>query len=215
MVCGAMKKVNMALCASLLTAFADGASAQVSRVTSRMALGGDLTIDWHAFGADGRTASTPVSRRFGAEKVTLASSSGSMVVRREGTTWHGDFLPGQYLMTQPYPSDTFQVAFSPPVMAVGTQIDPGSQQGSDAQYTGYFVARIRAYGVKGDYLGMVQRASTADANETGSARFLGVRSAGQPIGYVSLMVSGVTPGFSEEGDLAVNQMDVVMRAGGE
>jgi hypothetical protein len=203
-----MITTKILLSSALLVACVFGASAQVTKVTSRAALAGNLSIDWREFGKDGQFISTPFSRHFGHQKVTLGSSSGGLILRREATTWHGDFLPGQYLMTQPYQSDNFLISFSPPVMALGTQIDPGSQQGSEPPYTGYFVARLCLFGTKGNFLGLVQRSSTADANETGSARFLGARSV-EPIGYVSLLVSGVTTGFKVEGDLAANQMDVV------
>ena len=194
-------------------AFAVGpARAQVTKVGSRQALAGNVAIDWHKFGPDGSFVSTPKSRHFGNLKVTLASSSGGLLLRREGTTWHGDFLPGQFLLSQPYQSDNFLVSFSPPVSAVGTQIDPGDQQNGQPPYTGMFVARLCLYGPSGNFLGMVQTTSTANANEDGSARFIGARSAGERIGTVSLLVSGVTPGFTVEGDLAANEMDVVLPA---
>ena len=182
----------------------------MTKVGSRAALAGNVTIEWFQFGKDGAFVSTPLSRRYGDLKVTLGSSSGGLLIKREGTRWTGDFIPGQFLMTQPNQSDNFIVSFSPPVTAVGTQIDPGSQSGSTPPYTGAFTARLCLYGVGGAFLGTVQTAGMANAAEDGSARFIGARSTGAPIAYVTLQVSGVTPGFSVEGDLAANRMDVFL-----
>ncbi len=205
-----MEKHTLAFCLALCFGMVGNAEAQISKVNSRAALAGNTTVEWFAFGKDGGFVSTPLSRHFGAVKVTVASSSGGLILQREGTTWHGDFIPGQFLLTQPYQSDNFLVSFSPPVLAVGTQIDPGNQQNGHPPYIGRFTARLCLYGAQGAYLGTVATTSNANAAEDGSAHFIGARSAGEPIGRVSLLVSGVTAGFSVEGDLAANQMDVVV-----
>ncbi len=181
------------------------ASAQIVQVGSRAALGSDLVVNWQQFGKDGGFLSTPVMRRFGPQQVSVSSSSGQLLLKREGTTWHGDFVPGQYLLDQPYQSDSFSVSFNPPVKAVGTQIDPGSSTG----FSGNFAGLLTFYGMTGNMLGSVQIMSTADAKQTGHAAFIGARSLSAPIRYVTLQVSGVSPNFTIEGDLAINQMDVV------
>ena len=197
-----------ALIACLAAAPILPASAQITLVTTRDAIDSDLAVDWQVFGKDGGFLSTPVSHQFGPQMVSLSSSSGGLVIRREATTWTGDFKPGQYLLTQPYQSDNFILSFSPPVTALGTQIDPGGQQSNKSAYVGRFIARLCLYGEGGTFLGTVTQTSSANAAETGAARFIGARSAGAPISYASLLVSGVTPGFTVEGDLAVNQVDI-------
>lgn len=196
------------VCASVL-AIVHQAPAQITKVANREALKANTSIEWFAFGADGGFLSTPVSQNFGILSVQLASSSGGLVIAREGTSWKGDFTTGQYLLTQPYASDNFLVSFSPGVSAVGTQIDPGHQQGNSQPYTGPFTARLCLYDTHGTFLGSVQANGTAGTGADNSAKFIGARSAGAPIGLVSLQVSGITPGFTIEGDQAANRMDVV------
>ncbi len=197
----------MGLSLVLLAPFAE---AKVTRVPTRAALAANAEMRWQAFGQDGSALSTPETRRRGALTVTIGSSSGILFVRREGTSWHGDFKPGQFLLAEAYPSDNFILSFSPPIIGLGARIDPGAQAGGGPPYTGRFRARMCLFSPSGRFLGEVEKSGNATVAEDGSASFLGARSDGVRIGYVLLWVSGLTKGFAQEGDLAIDRLGVVL-----
>ncbi len=201
-----MSRFHAIACMFAASLLAQHASAQINLVKSRDALKSNASVEWFAFGGDGAFISTPVTENFGIEQVTVSSSSGELLVKREGTSWQGDFIPGQYLLTEPFVSDSFLISFSPPVTGLGMQIDPGS---SNPPFKGSFTARLCFYDVNDKFLGSVQSQAQAGTGENNTAKFLGARSAGAPISLVRVQVAGVTPGFSVEGDLAINRMDLV------
>jgi hypothetical protein len=161
-------------------------------------------IDWSSFGSPGTTISTPTSFAAGAETVTIGSSSGTALLRQQGTDFTGNFAPGDALLSLPDgdKSDAFDVQFGgAPVNGLGAQIDPVSG------YTGAFTGVLKLYGSGGVFLGQVSVAGDATDAADGSAVFLGASSS-IPIEYAVFFVDEGAPFFPLEGDLAINQLSL-------
>jgi hypothetical protein len=185
----------------IIAGYGASAHASVVQVTSRSDLSGP-TFDFGSFGAPGTFISTPESEPGGPGAVTVASSSGSLYVKQEGTDWNGNFAVGNNLLAQADDdrSDSFVISFAgAPVYGVGTQIQPASQ------YYGPFTAEMELFGTGGADLGTVTADGTSTTAQDNSAPFIGATST-MPIAYVEFLVSTGYPGFPTEGDLAINEL---------
>jgi hypothetical protein len=185
------------------------ANATVSQVSSRAGLSG-TTFDWSTFGGAGTAISTPASEPGAAGTVGVASSVGEMLIRQEGTDFTGNFAPGATLLSLADfdRSDTFIVSFTDSgasaVLGVGAQIEPVSG------FTGAFIAYLDLYSASNALLGEVSINGTATTAGDNSAPFLGAISDSGPIAYVEFSVYTAYPGFAQEGDLAINDLSLLV-----
>lgn len=184
--------------------------AAVTQVFSRSALPSG-TFDWSAFGPTGTGISTPDFRPGGVNTVGVASSSGSMLLRQEGTDFTGNFAPGDNLLTLDDfdRSDNFIVSFTDSalfhVVGIGTQIQPVSG------FTGAFTGILDLFSASNVLLGQVTVSGNSTTAEDNSAVFIGAIS-GSTIDHAIFSVSTGLAGFPIEGDLAINQLNLLIEA---
>lgn len=201
-----MHKRTLALAAVAMVGIASSVPAQAGIIAepTRAQLGGNYTVNWNQFGADGAGLSTPVFEPVGPESVSVASSSGALQVRRQGSDWNGNFAPDDYLLFQPNLSDSFIVAFSTPVSAVGTQIQN--------DIYGAFTGIMDFYNSSNVLLGEVTVSGDSTAAADNSAVFIGGQSTSADISYVTFLTDDNNPTFPVHGDLAINQLDFQLDA---
>ncbi|GGF12267.1 hypothetical protein GCM10011611_17330 [Aliidongia dinghuensis] len=192
-------KILIPIVLAALGAFVEPAYASIIAEPSRLALGGNYTVDWSLFGSDGAGLSTPVFETVGPETVSVASSSGALDIMKQGTDWNGNFAPGDNLLYQPNLSDSFTVAFATPVSAVGTQIQN--------QVFGAFTGIMDFFNSSNTLLGEVTVAGDSTSAGDNSAVFIGGQSTANDISYVMFLTNDNRPGFPVHGDLAINQLD--------
>ncbi len=185
------------------------AQAGVTQVFSRSALPSS-TFDWSLFGPPATGISTPEFQSNGAVTVGVASSSGSMLIRQEGTDFTGNFAPNDNLLTlaDDDRSDTFIVSFTNTplfrIVGMGAQIQPVSG------FTGPFTGILDLFSASNALLGEVTVNGNSTTAEDNSAPFLGAIS-GTPIDYALFWVATGFPGFPREGDLAINDLSLLIQ----
>lgn len=180
------------------------ASASITQVSSRAALGANLFIDWSAFPPP---VVTPTSALIGGQMVTLGSSQGQLCRHTQGGDYFGGFAAGEQLLSDGGSmSDSFIVRFGTAVGAAGTQIQRHSALGAFTAYMEFFAADDTLL----DTI-MVNGMGTNAGD--GSADFIGGVSSGYDIAYLKFWVDTPTTALLPErsGDLLINRLDVAMR----
>lgn len=160
--------------------------------TSRHAFGGDDSIDWGTLGATTGTSGTVLSNPFpttlstrGLVSVTGVQPLGFFTRVDEGINWHGDFAPGDQLLTTGSNTGPVTITFSKPVFGAGVQLQ--------MLPLGGYIASLTAL----DSTGTVLASITANATSTdpgladNSAPFLGVRMPSAQI--AKIQVSCIVP----------------------
>ncbi len=187
------------------------AQASLIQVANRAALGTSLTVPWTVFGTVGTAVSVYDQAQVSTETVRINSSSGLLYVTQQGNGFNGDFATNDVLLLQPNPDDGELVGFTPPVSALGFNIDPSN-------YTGTFTAIIAAYDASDTLLGVTSISGTASGSGAGTAPFLGVTSTGSPISFFNLgLVELGNPSVSQFtlagqpvlGNIAINEVSIV------
>lgn len=168
--------------------------------------GRHILVDWSSFGPAGTIISTPDTRAFptgaGPEYVGVSSSQGALAIHQEGVDYTGDFLPGEYLLTDAgSQSDSFVIHFNPGVLAFGFQVDPHYITGP---WTGSIKLDVH-YGLT------IPISGIANDAEDGSAPFIGFVNNRPGINSVTVTINQTDPGLPQRaGALAINMMDVIV-----
>src|SRR5215471_3423538 len=176
-----------------------GASASIIQETTAAGLGANFSVDPSAYDADGASLSTPVFATVGPESIGVASSSGTLLIRKTGVDWAGGFANGANLIFQPNQSDTTIVSFATPVKGVGTKVE------SDA--FGPYTAYMDLFDASNNLLGEVTVSGTSVGTPDDSIPYLGALSDTADISYVMFWVNVGDPLFAKQGDLAFTTVD--------
>lgn len=147
---------------NLPTAHADS----LALITSPVA--GSDTVNWSQLGAPGSTvASSFTATSNGGITVNGTIENGPGGVMQQGTTWGGNFSPGEYLLwTSVNGNGPLDLSFSQPLSSSGAQIETDT--------FGSFTAQINAYNGS-TLLGSFTEDGNSNSNHDGSAIFLGVQ----------------------------------------
>ena len=174
-------------------------------VTSRSDLPANETLDWSGFGSlDTEISGAGSLTTLSGLVVTVSQPEYAFGLALEGLSpfstggWKGDFLPGQYLLSNTNSPFAITLSFSQPIFGAGVQIEPGQE----VQLSIGFTAYVTAYNGT-TVLGQFSTTGTRTINEDGSAPFLGVRSDIAEI--TSLTYRVVVPSnVPSTGDLGMN-----------
>jgi hypothetical protein len=199
-----MGDVNMRkLSAATLFALATLAVAEpaLAVVTVWNGTGSNGTINWGQLGPETTVvpSGSGVSSTNGVN-ATVTDSYQNMQVLQEGSTWFGNFAPGDFLLysniaDDPFHDETMTITFATAVQAAGAQIT--------SNFYGPFVARILTNdGSFFDIPGVM------DGNEDNSAPFLGAISD-------SANITGITFSMQVNGGagFAINDLRLLAGAG--
>lgn len=192
----AIRKASIILVTTALcTAYA---SASLTLVTSRAAIGATDSINWSSLGstfthvADGTIGSTVNGMNF-----SVTGLGQGFERRDESNGWLGNFTPGDALLWTTTDPQPMALTFAQSVMAVGANIS--------ADYFGAFTAHIEAFDGIGTDLGGFDLAGNNQPTEDGSAVFLGVMSTAGDIQKVVFTVP-VTTGTNN--DFSINSVSL-------
>ena len=162
----------------------------INAVMNRLDMPATETLDWSAFGPafEGITSNSSVTTSSGLF-VTVSQPGYSLQVRQENSVgldggWNGDFLPGQYLLTNWNSPNPVTISFSMPIFGAGMQIEPGQVQDRRAP----FIAFVTAYNGN-TVLGQFSTNGTESYAHDNSAPFLGVQSSTATITSLTYRVS--------------------------
>lgn len=203
-----MGLTKIALSASSLLIISVYASASLTLVTSRAALGATDLIDWGQFGPnlssvpDGSIGLTNSGVGF---KLSGNGTGFTQIDERsDGFGWSGNFLPGEHLMwTTQDNTKPLDITLAATAMGLGAQIQ--------ANFYGDFTAHIEAFDglnqdlggfdVNGNSNGLVDGSGTED----GSAIFIGVSS---DVANISRVEFTVPVAVALTNDFAINQVSL-------
>ena len=193
----------------LVAATATGlASASVIGVTDPGALGANDVIDWGQLGASGTALSSPadVTSDNGLNAIAATDDGNGLIRLDEDNGWGGNFSPGDRLLNN-NSGNLFPltISFALPIFGAGANIQ------MDAQ--GAFTAQIEAFnGVTS--LGTFTEDGISNANDDGSAIFLGILDDTQEITSIVFTLSASAPASN---DFAINalQLSDTTSPGGE
>ena len=187
---------------NLITAMVLGAAAPAQASTvgiiSASSLGTTDSFDWTQLGLNSGTitgSQNVVSS--GGIQGTISSAGNSFQVLQESTSWQGNFTPNMVVLWDNGvgPDITFTIAN--PAKGFGAEIDP--------DFNGNFTAQITAYGSGGNALGSFTENGVANANDDGSAIFIGIADANADIAKVQFVL---TDAASSPNDFAIGTLDV-------
>lgn len=184
------------------------ADAALLPISTRTALGADISVDWGVFGSSGALLNTPDQRTVPPVTVVASSSQGQLSRLDEGAGYRGGFTAGERLLTDGgSQSDSFSLRFPTPIMGFATQVDPHYQLGA-------FTGSVVVYSTSFAPLGTFAFSGTANDAQDGSAPVVGVLSDAADIGRVEFRIDqdraigGILP---YSGAVAINRFDI--RAG--
>jgi PEP-CTERM motif len=166
-------------------------------VTSRAALSGTDFFDWGVLGPSFTVVPDPFDLLSvgGTTTAAVLNPLGNIERRNEGSSWIGNFAPGDELIwTQN--SGYLSIVFDNPVLGAGAQFQPDSY--------GAFTAQIDVYDPFGGFITNFTLAGNSTANGDNSAIFLGVLDTSASIGRIDYSVS-----LAPLEDFAINQLDIV------
>lgn len=172
-----LRAAVMALCVA-----ASSAGAAVIQVNS---LSADTVLDWSSLGGDQTDLGASAS-------LGLASVSGApaFALFETGTTFNGDFLPGQIVLSHfdllggNPSSGAFDIVFSSAIQGFGTQLQAGA--------FGSFNGLLEVFNSANSLLASFNLAGSNNGNGDGSALFAGVLSDALDISRVR--ISGLGDG---------------------
>ncbi|MBL8822882.1 MAG: hypothetical protein JNJ77_09870 [Planctomycetia bacterium] len=195
----------------LLSAPASLTWAQISLVTSRLALGGTDFIDYSVLGPSGTIVPSIVSVQSNQGATVFISQGMQFTFLRldQGDGWNGNFTFGDRLLyTNRTNADiraSISWSFDRPLTAFGLNIQPN--------FLDSFVARIDFYSSQTvGFIGSVTAAGTSTNAGDGSALFIGGLSGSSATNFTSVEVQLVGVGFGPISNFAVNQTDFTRTA---
>ncbi|MBA2436630.1 MAG: hypothetical protein H0V54_16380 [Chthoniobacterales bacterium] len=194
------KKVVLSL--AFVVAFATIASqlqAVPVFVGSRAALNGNDFIDWGAAGPEFTVLASPftIPTNLGMT-ATVSTSNGTNLERRDqGSSWSGNFAPGDPLIWNQDAGGDIVVNFGMGVFGVGAQVQ--------ADFFGPFTGTISAFGMTGNLLGSFTFNGNSTSDGDNSAVFAGILNDTADIFSVSF---SVLDQFGQNA-FAINQLDIV------
>ena len=173
------------------------ATADVTLITDRAALGGDDSVDWGVLGPVLTSVPNPfnIFSNGGLGMLVSKASPGPFERRDQNNGWNGNFAPGDELIWTAFTVGPMTIEFDSLVSGAGAQIQ--------ANVFGNFTATIEAFDSGGMSLGSFNVDGVSNSNGDNSAIFIGVLSDSAEIKSISFDVSSGT------GDFAINQMDLV------
>ena len=172
-------------------------------VTSPALLGQNDTIDWTSqLGPAHTVVNSPANvTSVGGLNATVTSDGGGPVLERldetppAGGGWNGNFAPGTELLWDQGIGPDITITFSQPVFGAGAQIQ--------ADFFGNFTAEITVYDTLGNVLGTFTENGTSNANEDGSAIFIGALDTTADIGKIRF---DLTAAFAFPNDFAIGPL---------
>ncbi|WP_165251027.1 hypothetical protein [Paludisphaera soli] len=188
------------------------ARAGLVQVLSRADLAGNDLIDWGTLGSNGDLVSNPVeATSAGGLRATVSkrAANGDFQVLVQGATngWAGNFSPGEtVLWTNNYPDaapNAITMDFASGVAGVGMNF-----QQANALAT--FTAEMAAFDAAGGLLGVFSATGASNANNDGSAVFLGLKSTEANIHRVVFYLTAAP--FNYIGSYGVNQVSLLRPA---
>ena len=175
---------------------------------NRASLGAAEVLDWGGFGPAFTDVTSGSILPAAGVVVTVSQPLYGMQVRQQDALsasiggWNGDFLPGQYLLTNWNSPNAITLSFSTPVYGAGLQIEPGQVQDLPAPFTAFVTAFsgdsvLAQFSVQGD----------RSLGYDDSAPFLGILSTTANITSIRYSVSVQTNG-PYTGDLGLNFLSI-------
>jgi hypothetical protein len=192
-------------CTSLAVLGAAGPTqAALHLQTSRVALGGNDSVDWLGAGAVGTHPINPFSIISGGGLTVNVSklSVGDFVRFDQNAGWAGNFAPGDALLFTNFTDGPIILDFASPIWGGGTQI-----QGN---WYGAFNGTVEAFDSANLSLGSFTLGGTSNGASDNSAIFLGVTS---DTGNIKKLAFNVINPVNPD-DFAVNKVDLVTREPG-
>ena len=150
------------------------AGATITGVSSLAGLGATDSIDWGQLGGSYTTVGSGVTVTSTLGEHATVTSGGTMERRDEGSSWGGNFAPGEHLLWTAQNGPDITLTFDHAVSAVGAQFQ--------ADYYGPFTAEL--IGSNGAVLGSFALGGYSDGNNDNSAIFLGLKSSSADIKQV-------------------------------
>ncbi len=179
-----MRTLGTALLAIALIA---QASATLTQVGTRAALGATDSIDWSSVGPELSVLSDPYFGTTAGSKVFKATGGGQTFV--EGSFANGNFAIGDSLVIS---NSGFAITYAGSQRSVGTQIQ--------ADFYGAYTAQMDVYDNLNILLGSFQVTGISFFNEDNSAPFLGVTS-------TSADIAKVVFSLIDDNPIVINRVD--------
>lgn len=157
--------------------------------------GANDSLTWGQVGAELEFVSNPFNASSnGGVGVSGGQASGSFQRLDQGTSWGGNFAPGDQLLWTRN-GGPITISFATPVQAIGTQVQ--------TDYGDGFAGQIEAFDSLNHSLGIVQFSGFSDGSNDGSAVFAGISSTAFDISSVTI---GVTSATGDPNDFVINQL---------
>jgi hypothetical protein len=186
----------LAVCLAAVALSVCPASASTVLVTSEAGIGATGIIDWGPLGPPLTFLSNPFSTSTtDGNAVVVSQVAGLPQLMEQGTTWAGNFGPGESLLrTAATANGPLTITFGSPVMGAGAQIE--------WNFYGPFTGTIEAFDSFGDSLGAFSLPGVSNGLGDDSAIFIGILSDAYDIQRV---VFGIPDGAQ---NLAISDVQV-------
>jgi hypothetical protein len=199
------RTLTLAMVAALVAAAPGSASASVTLVTSRAALGANDLIDWGQLGPSFTQITNPVTvTSTGGNTAITAQVSGNGERRDQGFGWAGNFAPGDRLYWTQY---GFNSNDQGPVTLTFNKFMSGAGAQVQENFFGGFTAFISAHDSSHNLLGTFTENGLSTPNGDNSAIFIGVSSSSANIASVTFGLTSAQVGNTA--DFAINQVSLV------
>jgi hypothetical protein len=191
--------------AAVLLVGADTARAGYALVTSRAALGGTDSIDWAQLGPELTVVPSPAAvMSAGGVSATVSQPVSPFERRDEGTTWFGNFAPGDALL---YTSNVTVGGSGPMTIDFGSTSVVAAGAQIQAVFYGTFTGRVEALDGMGMVLASFDVPGLSDGAADNSAIFLGIVATG---GDSFAQVRFDTFDSFDTSDFAINRLDLTV-----
>ncbi|MBS1709473.1 MAG: PEP-CTERM sorting domain-containing protein [Armatimonadetes bacterium] len=175
----------------------------LTQLTSRAQIPVQSNVDWSTLGADMSLHADPSLVVTGGQpfNVQIDGPGNNMQVRKEGSSWYGNFAAGDNLLFTNFVDGTVRLNFSKTVSDFGTQIQ--------RNHSGAATITITAFDGLDTNLGSYNVAATwGYGTEDNTAAFVGVHSSASDIAYVTLFVTPANTGYEFDQGWAMNQLSL-------
>jgi PEP-CTERM motif len=191
--------ISVMFAASLIVSLLPADGWALSFVATRGALGANDFVDWSVLGTDVSDVINPflTSSDVGLG-ITGSLPAGDFLRVDEGSTWSGNFAPGDALLFTGFNPGPISLAFGSPIFGAGAQIQNNIY--------GEFRGIISAFDSSNALLGSFQLDGNSNGSGDNSAIFLGVRDTTARIRRIEF---DIIPGEKGGSDFAINRLDIV------
>lgn len=176
----------------------------ITQVTSAGSLAADDFINWGQLGSGPDTTVVPLPTSVVSDLGKSATISDVPVcwAVEQGSSWAGNFTPGERLFYQPF-AGSYTISFATPVQGAGFNIQAG--------YYGVFTATLSAYGSGNVLFDTVQVTGNSTGDADGSAVFLGLTSDLADITAITINAQQIVNPLEGiiDTSFAINQLQIV------